>query len=422
MARKKRRKKITSEKKLAATEKKIDEIFEKKKNKKISVKSMKSEKHKGKGNSFKTYQKYSSQVKTLIKELGINDLKDLNQERIDTYVSSEIKKFKDGDVDAASRINVRLSALKSLQQGIIETNVIGENAKKEINFGNIQDYRDLVKENNVFRTKKGSSWKFPTNREMRTVKDRLKRKYEESQDPIDKIAYKYVRYAQITGSRPNNGLSVKDEHIKINKDGTATVIHWKDKGSLTRKITVYDKKNVEFLKELKAESDRGKIFQAYKSDKTPMSNDSLQKRVRERLKDVTHDMYNVKEVKVKNNETKFKKEQRITLHSIRKNYSTNRSIELYDYFMRNPRETNKRMKEVLQEMGSREPKVLKKYSDLIDKHNRRNKYKKIDMLSPEETALYLTSCELGHFRTDVIKDSYLDQKLWNEIRNKYKNR
>ena len=421
---KKRRRKVTTEQKLAATHKKIDEIFEKKQNLKISVKSNKSKKHEGKGNKTSGNKKYISQSKTMLRVLKVNDLKDITPEKIEAYVRSEIKKYKDGDLQAASRLNDRLSALNSLQQGINETNVLGVNAKKEIDFGKIQNYRDIVTSNKVFRMKGGSSWKIPSNREMRTIKDRLAKKFKESNDPLDKIADDYVRYAQITGARSGIGLKQTKSNIIENKDGTVTIIHHKDKNSLTRPVTIYDKEKIDFIKNLKKSSPHEQLFQAFKKDGKMMATTTLTKRINERLTAVSEDLGGTKIKK------DFKIEQKIVLHSVRKNFSTGRSLELYDYFMRNSRETENRMKSVLEEMSRFDPKVREKYEEIVERMNVRNKryakrqgnknYKKRSLLTVSETALYLSSCELGHYRTDVIKDSYLDHVAWNEIIEKYK--
>lgn len=423
---------VSKEKKLDASFKKIDKIFEKKQGKRLSVKSEKNKKHHGKGNTISTYDKYAKQCKNFMKTMKITDIKQITPQKINEYIEMEIEKYQNGDPAAAGRINVKLSALKSLQQGIKNTDIIGKGAKEEIDFGDIQEYRNHVTSKNVFRSAKASTYRVATNREVRTVHDRFTKKAEETGDHLDKIARDFTKYAQITGCRSANGLAVRKKDITLHADGTATVIHYKDKGSLTRKVTFYDPKKVAFLKELKEQNNNEeKVFQAYKANGKHMSNEDLQEIIEEKFKGITEDLvFETKKVKIKGNETEFEVNQRLVPHSIRKNFGTNRTIELYDYFMKNPKETNKRIKEVLDEMTSRDPKVGEKYAKAVEKQNARNKkyaekngntkYKVVDFLTPEQSSLFFCSTELGHYRTSILVDSYLDREAWSAAKAKYK--
>src|SRR5690606_33599678 len=129
----------------------------------------------------------------------------------------------------------------------------------------------------------------PSNRDMRTLRERLEKKYLETGDHIDKIALDYVKFAQATGSRSFNGLGTTTKHIRKNPDGTLTVTHYKDKGSLTRQVTIYDETKIKNVLELKEAAKGGKLFQAFKEDKKFMSNKTLQKRVDDKIKEITED-------------------------------------------------------------------------------------------------------------------------------------
>ena len=432
---------------------------------------VKDHKHIGKGNKDKSYKRYKTQVKSFINEMGISEIKEITPEIISKYVDKEIKLFntpiiieQDGEktlvypkehLSAADRLNRNLTSLKSLQLAISETKVLGTGNKKEIDFGDIQLQRNKVKEAKVFRAKGGSAWHNPTNREMRTIKDRQNKKAKEG-NYLDQMAADFVRYEQITGARPMNAVEQTKTNFIKNEDGSMIVIHEDDKGGKTRPVLIEKPDEVKFLEDLIGKHDDFKVFQGWKKNGGHMSAESLLKRLGEKVKEVSEDIKGEKKDTDKGNEKVFTVETRITLHSPRKNYGTNKTIEYYEYIMKSPRETEKRIEEKLNKLHQIEVKIYekfktenpvknkndqeklnamlprskKKYEELVRKQNARNKnyakkkgnktYKTVKHLSNEEVAKYLASCDLGHHRTDVINDSYLDHDRWNKVVAKYK--
>jgi hypothetical protein len=483
----KRRKTVTPEKKLIATLRKVDMAFEKLERSKLSVKSKKAEedvkkifeetgevvshKHIGKANEEKSYTRYLTQIRSFLKETGIIDLKDITPEVITAYVNKEIELFntpiieeQDDEMieiypkehlDAPNRINNNLTALTALQLAIKETNALGVGERKEIDFGDIQDYRDIVTNSNCFRAKGNSSWAIPDNRTMRTLKGRLDKNAAESGKNTDQVITDFVRYCQITGARPTNGANQIKTNIHKNKDGSLVVTHAKDKGSRTRYVQIEDKEEIKFIEKLVAEAKGKKLFQAYKLNGKDMSTASFLKRLGEAISELSQDMKGEKKVKVKGNKQEFTIETKMVAHSPRKNFGTNQTIKYYEYFMKSPRETEKRILETIEklhkleveayerfkkenppktkqdfkQLDSLSPKIKKKYEGLVRKQNAKNKkyatkkekanYKIVKTLSPEESAKFVSSALLGHTRTSVIVDSYLCPVRWAEVIAKY---
>lgn len=477
------KKKTKFENKQNASLKKISEVFNKLKRRKESVKSQKAKsiiekgtqkehKHLGKANTYSSYQRYETQMKSFFKELGVSDLKEITPQLIENYVQKEIELFKTPIIvehngvkeeiypkehlEAAERLNNNLSALKSFQLGIETTNVLGVNAKKSVDFGDIQKFRDMATEAKVFRAKGGSSWLNPDNRQCRTLKDRLNKEAAETKNPLDQMAADFVKYQLITGARPQNGIKqTKDSFIK-NSDGSMYVVHKKDKGDKTRVVKITDKDDVKFLEDLIGKHDDFRVFRGYKQNGGYMSADSLLKRIGEKVKEQSSDIKGESKVKVKGNKQEYTVKTEYKLHSNRKNYATNETIRYYNHFMKNPRETEKRIEMAIEERHKMEKEVYEKfkkeipnpnksqqkfldglkpttkakYKALVHQQNERNRknaekrgdknYKKVKNLSSENASKFLASVCLGHARVDVVNDSYLNFDTWNKVLAKYK--
>jgi integrase len=410
---------LEDSKKIKASNKKIDKIFEKMFHKGISVRRAQWD-GKGKkpgGMSKNTCKTYSDLIKSLLRDAnqryGIADISKLNEGMVNQIVQDRIDDYhSNANLHEASNLKTYSAAIKAFNLGVQETNIFKN--EKKFTIADPDEIRETLKENNVFRRSNASPVLRATPKECLEVLENIKAKGYDTD--TRKIAYLAGKISLETGGRISAILRLRAGDINIG-DNKITFID--DKGGLTRTVEI-DKETSLFLHQLKqGKNENQRLFTPKRSDGTFKSVKETRKEVSSIISDAGSHLARTEQVRIKDRDGNVKwvdVERNFTTHSFRKGFAVERTQEYLDKFT-----TKKELDDYVAARIAENPKLKEKLNTVRDKINESRTGKSRD-LKISEYAIFFTSVDLGHFRNTVITAFYTTFKevesYYNEQSNK----
>ncbi|MDX5880832.1 MULTISPECIES: hypothetical protein [unclassified Bacillus cereus group] len=390
-------------KKLDASMKKIDKVFDKMFLKKISVKGEKEKTEKRYAETaIQTYKDMMhAMMNTVHREFGISDIRIVEEKHVREIVNKRVDGYFEGNLSESWNVKTMLSAVKAFNLGVEKTNVFKSN---KFQIANVDAIKKELREQNVYRYSKGSTTLRATPAECDFVLEQIK-----SQGYMTKtreMAYHVSKIAKLTGGRITSILDLKASDIAI----ADNKIHFiGDKGGLSRSVQI-GRETADYLKTLKQGKGANQdIFTATRKDGTFKKKDVMRREIERVVSDAGASLTRMEKVIMKDQHGKRKiveMEKKFTPHSFRKGYALER---IQYYIKKYP--TMSSMKKYIRERIKENDQIKGKLDTARARINRdRNELRKLTL---EEYAVFFTSVDLGHFRNSVIKDFYanLDEVL-----------
>ncbi|WP_044338090.1 site-specific integrase [Rossellomorea aquimaris] len=381
--------------KLEASLKKVDNVFQKMYRNKITLKS------RDKGSwSETTLDTYRDEVYSILRkvysEYGVSDVTKIKGYMIESIFYEKINSVHKQRYSAYS-LKKSISALVALNHGIEQTNVF----KRKFSLGDPSKFRDIVKEQNIKRISKTSQTLRATPEECKSVLSELKTIGHQTINREMTLTVAEVMYR--TGGRINSVLRLKKKNISIDDN---KLTFWKDKGGLSRTIEISDETK-EYLKNItEGKKDEERLFVSKKRDGTFKSMRQTAKEIEKLIRNAAKHLDRSELVRVKNNEGNYKEilvNRKFTPHSFRKSFALTRAGEYYERFS-----TKQSIDNYVRAKIAENNKIKEKLDSLRFRINK-NRNRKRD-LNREEYAIFFTSIDLGHFRNDVILSYYTSFK------------
>lgn len=394
---------MADSKKLKASNKKIDKIFEKMFHKGISVRRAEWD-GKGKepsGMSKNTVKTYSDLVKSLLRDAnqryGIADISKLSEDMVKQIVQDKVDDYHiNENMHQASNLKGYAAAIKAFNLGVQETNIF-KNDKKFI-IADADEIRDSLKEQNVFRRSSASPVLRATPKECLEVLENIKSKGYNTD--TRKIAYLAGKISLETGGRISAILRLRVGDINVT-DNKITFVD--DKGGKTRTVEV-DKEAALFLSALQAgKKENQRLFTPKRTDGTFKSVKETRKEVSSIISDAGKHLTRVEQINIKDadgNRKLVDVERNFTTHSFRKGFAMERTQEYIEKFS-----TKKELDDYVAARIAEDPKLKEKLNMVRDRINDSRTGKPRD-LKIYEYAIFFCSVDLGHYRNDVITAFY----------------
>lgn len=388
---------MKDDKKVIASEKKINKVFEKMKHKGISVSGRKIDND--------TYDRtYPDVIKSLYqearKEFGIVGIEELDEGMLRGLVGNRVKKYhQNGDTKQSSNINSILSAVKSFNFGIKETNVFKND--KKFSLGDTDAIRKELKDVNIRRRARHSNTLRANPAQCEKVIENIKEQGRKTR--TREIAYHIAKICYLTGARVTAALNLKARDIDVEGN---KITFFKDKGGLTRTVEI-DKDTSDYLRTLKkGRKDDQNIFLYQRKDGTKKSVEEVRKAVSDIVKSAGAEFSRVDREQIRDEKGNIKYidvKKDFKTHSFRKGFCVKRTHEYLKKF-ENPEE----MKKYIEKRVAEEPKLQGKIKNLYERINK----SLLDPrgIKPSEFAIFFTSVDVGHFRNDVMTSYYTTYK------------
>jgi integrase len=385
---------ITLSNKLDKSLEKIEKVFEKMKNKGISV---------GGGRvSDRTIQTYTDMMKSLLREankrFGVADIKKVEKEQIDEIVQDRINKYHSGDTSQSYNLKTLAAAIKSFNFGVENTRVFKGNQKFEV--ADPEEIRQKMKDQFVIRKSKASKVLRGTPDECRQVLENIKKTGYDTK--TREIAYHVSKISFETGGRISAILRLKTGDFKVDEK-KSTITYQGDKGGLTRTVEI-SKDTAAYLQFLSAgKKPNERLFSSVRQeDGTFLSVEETRKEISRVISEAGKPLARTEMVKMKDaagNDVMVPVEKKVSSHFFRKGFSLDRTQEYYNRFS-----SKSAIDKFIAEKIAENPKVKDKLDVVRDRINKDRK--KPRDLTRQEYAIFATSMDLGHFRNDVISAFY----------------
>lgn len=378
-------------KKLDASLKKIDKVFEECFRKGISPKESKRW-------SERTKTTYSNMVKGLAREaygrFGVADFSKIKEEQVNELIQERVKSFHEGNLSEAYNIKTLVAAIKGFNHGVANTNKV---YKKPFTVGNPDKIRKELKEQNVVRRSSASTTLRATPKECESVLENIKSGGYQTESR--EMAYHVAKLQLETGGRITSVLKLKKGDFSVSGN---EVTFYQDKGGLTRSVAVSDE-TVAYLENLAAEKKDGeRIFSSKRRDKSFKSVEETRKELSKIIGSASAHLTKTVEVPTKDQDGKRKMvtvTQKFSSHSFRKGFAMGRVKEYHDKFS-----SRSALNKQVAAWCAESPKNKEKLDNLRDRMNEGRNTKRD--LNAREYAIFFTSVDLGHFRNDVITAYY----------------
>lgn len=388
-----------SSKKLEASIKKIDKVFDKMKRKGISV---------GGGRvSDRTIQTYTDMMKGFMrsahKEFGVSDVSKITKEQVEELFQKRIDLYHDGDTSQAFNLKTLAASITSFNLGVQETNVFSYDNKFAV--GDMQEVRESMKEQHVIRKSKASTVIRGTPSECDSTLDNIK---DSGYDTYTReMTYHVCKLSMLTGGRITSLLKLRASDFTINEEKSKITFH-NDKGGLTRSVEI-SKDTASYLQELtRGKKPNERIFRPKREDGTYKSYKETRKAISKVISKAGEHLTRQEPVKLKDKNGKEKivfVTKKMSAHSFRKAFAMSETKQFYDKFS-----SKSAMKQYVAARIAEDPKIKEKLDTLKDRINKHippaERHKKGRDLTREELAIFFTSVSLGHFRNDVITAFY----------------
>jgi len=388
-------------KKLAASHKKIEDVFYKMFDKGINPSG------KDKRWDEDTKKTYESMVKAFAtdyhKEYGIADIAKMTDEKkINELIQKRIDNYHNGNRNEAYNLQVLCSSLKAFNLGVKETNVF----KKEFSVGNPDGIRQQMKEQHVVRNSKATSTLHATPEEAKSVLDNIKNTGYKTQ--TREIAFHVGKISMLTGGRISAILNLKSSDIVVNKE-TNEITFVKDKGGLTRTVKI-DQETAKYLDSLRqGKKEDERLFSTIRTKHNkgtfkPVK--ELRKEVEKIISKAGKHLEKTVDVKVKDKDGKSKTipvTQKFTPHSFRKSFALERTTYYFGKF-----DSKNAIDSYVARRIEENPDLKKKLDKLREFVNKDRKDWRD--LKPIEYATFFASVDMGHFRNDVMTTFYATYK------------
>lgn len=390
-------------KKLEASIKKIDKVFDKMKRNGISV---------GGGRvSDRTIATYSEMMKSFMRsaneEFGVADVSKIKKEHIDELVQQRVDNFHAGNTSEAYNLKTLMASLKFFNLGVQETNVFNYNSKFEL--GDVDELRESIKEQNVFRKSKASTVLRATPAECDSVLERIEQSGYDTK--TRNTAYHVAKVSLVTGGRVSAILRLRPSDIEISNEKSNErykITFYKDKGGLTRTVEV-SKDTGEYLMSLtQGKKPNQRIFETTRNDGTYKSVKELRKEVSKIIATAGEHLTRQEPVRMKDKDGREKVvfvTKKASAHMFRKAFAMAETKRFYDKFA-----TKSATKSYVAARIAEDPKLKEKLDTLQDRINKHipaaERHKRGRSLNREEYAIFFASVSLGHFRNDVIRSFY----------------
>jgi len=403
-------------KKLEASIKKIDRVFDKMKRNGISV---------GGGRvSDRTIATYSEMMKSFMRsaneEFGVADIAKIKKEHIDELVQQRVDNFHAGNTSEAYNLKTLMASLKFFNKGVQETNVFNYNSKFEL--GDVDELRESIKEQNVFRKAKASTVLRATPSECNSVLERIAQSGYDTK--TRNIAYSVAKISLETGGRISAILKLRPSDIKISNESSSEtsngykITFHRDKGGLTRTVEIA-KETAEYIQSLThGKKPNQRIFETTRSDGTYKSVKELRKEVSKVIASAGEHLTRQEPVKMKDKDGSEKVvfvTKKASAHMFRKAFAMAETKRFYDKFA-----TKSAIRSYVAARIAEDPKIKEKLDTLKDRINKHipsaERHKRGRNLNREEYAIFFASVSLGHFRNDVITAFYTTM---NEVKGYY---
>lgn len=375
---------------------KIDKIFDKMYDQNIRV-------NKKKNNiSLRTKKNYSDRVKTFLrevnKEFGISDISKVKQKHYDYIIDKKICNYRGGKTSEVSNIKTTLAALNHFNWGIQETNIYSNS--KKFTIGDIKETRKMLRGEKIYR-KSGYSNVMQANPEQsREVLGNIPNLGYDT--VIRKLAGQTGFISLKTGGRITSVLGLKKRDFQRTGPDGGKITFFRDKGGLTRTVKV-DNEIISYLEDLSSEKKSGNyLFEVRKKDNRLKSREQIRQQVSKVISAAGASFERVEIVKSKDkdgNEVAKEVIKKFTTHSFRKAFALERTK---DYYL--TMSTQEKRQRLLEKRFRENPKVEGKYYRQLDRINSKRNVSR--EMTREEVSIFLTSVDLGHFRTDVINMYY----------------
>ncbi|GAB6742430.1 hypothetical protein bcgnr5412_55410 [Bacillus cereus] len=386
--------------KLDASLKKIDKIFDKMFLKKISVKGeIEKEPKRYSKNSIQTYKDMMySMMRTVHEEFGISDIRKVEDKHVRAIIDKKVDGYFDGNLGESWNAKTMLSAIKAFNLGVEKTNVFNSN---KFSIADVDAIKKELRQENVYRYSKASGTMRATPAECDFVLDQIKNTG--YMTGTREMAYHVSKIARHTGGRITAILNLTTNDIAIT-DNKITFVG--DKGGLTRSVEI-DNDTAKYLQSLKEGKGVGHdLFSAKRKNGEFKKKSTLRKEIERVVKDAGASLTRMENVIVKDREGNKKVvavEKKFTPHAFRKGYALERIqyyLEKYPTLTKMDDYVAKRIKE------DTEGKIKKKLDVARERMNKdRSEEKKMTV---EDYAIFFCSVDLGHFRNSVVKDFYSD--------------
>lgn len=401
--------------KLDASCKKVDEVFQKMFDKGISLK-----KDKENGSvrwSENTMTLYADMTKAFIRDyhktFGVADIKKMTDEsKINELIQKRVDDYYAGNTKQSDNLKTLLSSLNAFNKGVKETNIFKGNDK--IVIGDVESIRAGLKELNVFRESKTSETLRATPAEARSVLENIKNQgYNVA---TRDIAYHVGKIAMDTGGRISSILTLRAGDFVIDTKRNE-IVFTRDKGGLTRTVAV-SKETADYLKELKAgKDDNHRVFSSKRADGTFKSVKETRKEVSKIIAKAGEHLTRTESVTLKikdehGNKITADVTRKFSTHSFRKSFACDRTAHYHQKF-----DSKASLNRYVASRVQKDPRLKEKLENVRE---RINKSRNTDRdLTQMEYAIFFCSVDLGHFRNDVVTQfyttfkevkSYLDEK------------
>lgn len=404
-------KRVSKKEKYEASIKKAKKVFKRMKKQGVSVKG--TVKNTDKRNNNNTLDQYEGEViryfQRVSEKHGIVDITELNHEHFLEYLQEEKKNWDNGDLAASHRVKHMRSALESFRIGTIKTDVF----KSEIRTVNKKDVKDKLQYYHMRRLSDATSTLSTGIEEGFQVLDHIVGNEEKgikgSRSKHAEAAYHCFRIATQTGGRVSDiidKLTPKDLHITDNS------VEFRDsKGGLTASVPIEDESAQYLIKLCKNKGPNDPIIRLRKDDGKVMKKESAVRTVERIISGAGERAGLNKEVQVsyKYRDGKGKTQigttsvmQKVTHHTARKIFVNSR----YDKYMQM---TDSERKQEL-DRRRQDKKVNKKYQQALKRINETRTSGSRGMHGYEQ-AIFLSSLDARHFRSDVLTMWYLNKAV-----------
>jgi len=365
--------------------------------------------------SLSTKEQYKEKIKEFLKEVNeefnISNFEKIKDKHFNYIIEQKIDLYHAGKTSEAHNINTLISALNHLNLGIQETRFYPYSKKFKI--GDIPATREKLKEEGVVRRSKYSQVLRANEAQGRKVLENILSQGYKTK--TRQIAHDVGFIALKSGGRVTNTLALKKRDFKRLSEEKGEVTFFNDKGGLTRTVEV-DDELITFLENLTEDlNDDDYIFDSRKRNGDQKSREEMRKSISAIVKEAGQEFGKVSTFKEKNKEGKeIEKKVNVsfTTHSFRKAFALERASEYYQALS-----SDKKMREILFQKFDDNKKVEEKYYSQLRRINEKRKEDR--EMTRDELAIFLTSVDLGHFRTDVINMYYCNiQEVKKHLANK----
>lgn len=356
--------------------------------------------------SENTKNTYTDMVRAFIRDIsseyGISRLDKIG-EKAEQYFQSRIDQYHEGKTSESYN-------LKTLTAAINAFNYVAERCsvfKEPVSLADTDNFRSMMKEQNVIRHSKTSTVMHATPSQAMSVLHNIKNTGYETK--TREIAFHVGKISMMTGGRISAILKLKAGDFVVDK--AKNEIHFiGDKGGKDNVVKI-DRETANYLDSLRdGKNDNDRIFSAVRTQGegkgTFMPTKELRKAVEKVISQAGSHLKTTKEVTVRDKDGKPVQRtvtQKFSPHSFRKSFALDRVGYYLDKL-----NSKSAMDKYVGRRVKEEPKLKEKLDTLRD---RINKDRKEDRdLNNRDYAIFFASVDLGHFRNDVITAFYTTYK------------